>query len=70
MFIGVIVNTIGEVMVEVREEPAGQTVEEEKEAMHSALHTQPDHLAVLGGELLNLKAQLDRIEKMLQDGKN
>ena len=40
---------------------------EKEEGLRTALHTQPDHLAILGGELLSVKAQLDRIETMLKD---
>jgi voltage-gated sodium channel len=66
MFIGVIVNTIGEVMNEERDEI---TKAEEKgggqEAVKAAFSSPPEHLAALSSELLNFKAQLDRIEKKL-----
>ena len=69
MFIGVIVNTIGEVMNEDRAaagpkagQEAGQAGGgQEGESFRAALDKQPDHLAILGGEILSLKAQLDRI---------
>lgn len=73
MFIGVIVNTIGEVMDEdhAQEPPKSHDAAgpggEKEEGLRTALHTQPDHLAILGGELLSVKAQLDRIEMMLKD---
>ncbi|MDR2349208.1 MAG: ion transporter [Deltaproteobacteria bacterium] len=63
VFIGVIVNTIGEVTVEaapiVRESPEG--AEEAKPP-----HVGPDHLSVIGVEMASLRAQLDRIEHMLK----
>jgi voltage-gated sodium channel len=74
MFIGVIVNTIGEVMSEdpskVKESQAKESGPKggQEEGLQSALHSQPDHLAVLGGELISLKAQLDRIETLLKRG--
>ncbi|MDR2368025.1 MAG: ion transporter, partial [Deltaproteobacteria bacterium] len=83
MFIGVIVNTIGEVMTEQRSDgpgtdaagnetnQGGQTPESPADGKKpgpydAALRTQPDHLAVLGGEILSLRAQLDRIENLLK----
>ncbi|MDR0622501.1 MAG: ion transporter [Deltaproteobacteria bacterium] len=68
MFIGVIVNTIGEVMNEEREVGArAEETEGESGARKAALGTQPDHLAAVGTEILNLKAQLDRIEGLLKN---
>ena len=68
MFIGVIVNTIGEVMNEEREVGARAEETEGKSGVRkAALGTQPDHLAAVGTEILNLKAQLDRIEGLLKN---
>ncbi|MDR2386383.1 MAG: ion transporter [Deltaproteobacteria bacterium] len=67
MFIGVIVNTIGEVMNEDHAQASESPGDDGKEeGQKSALHRQPDHLAFLGGELISLKAQLDRIEGLLK----
>jgi voltage-gated sodium channel len=70
VFIGVIVNTIGEVMVENRTEESEDTkgpTGESKE-LQAALKAAPDHLVFLGTELLKLKTQLDRIEDKLKTG--
>jgi voltage-gated sodium channel len=63
-FIGVIVNTIGEVSSEDEEESASktETFPDGTTLVHS-IH--PDHLAFVMDEVRNLKDQLDRIEKKL-----
>ncbi|MDR2461422.1 MAG: ion transporter [Deltaproteobacteria bacterium] len=71
VFIGVIVNTIGEVTLEAPkpdltpegEDDLSETTEQEEKAV---LVKAPDHLAAVGIEISLIKHQLDRIEKMLE----